>query len=482
MDIPTVHPPDYAKQSIALHELILNETKIITPEFLPSMLWVLCCLEFVSVGLYVLSAIPVIRKEGFWLFRTELNGMIRPNARVLIPICVCFYCAFDTSALISLLKDIRRNSLISVTAGGISLITYPLLLCTGWTKVWNILRAVPLTKYGLTSAMQTNGELNVTYFNPRAINFLSAFFYGFPLLFGGGPIYLITKEIWRINQTFNEYNRNYMMIISGSIESKEILQFNIEALQQVSSMLDSSNNVLFLARLLSMGYLLYVITIFLLMLFGYSLILQAVRYQIQTFQKSFEPRGIPLAIGNVQALDVSSKSPSISISSSYESPSCHSEQHGKRSWISRATNFSNWLPTLRHSSELLENPRRFSSPFHSHTLDSQEWERKNRALIRQQLKALRRYQVNLIWQSCCNTLITASFCGMNIIVGFNLLGVPSHYSLSNLSCFTITWSSVSWVSSWGIPLGLAMCMVSFSTPVKALRENAQRVEEEEEDW
>lgn len=169
---------------------------IITPRFLPSMLWVVFCLECISVVLYLLSAIPAIRKEGFWLFRTELNGMIRPNTRILLPICVFFYCAFDISALVSLLKDIRRKSLISLSAGGISLITYPLLLCTGWTKIWNILRAVPLTKYGLTSAMQTNGELNVTYFNPRTVNLMSAFFYGFPLLYGGAPIYLITKEIW----------------------------------------------------------------------------------------------------------------------------------------------------------------------------------------------------------------------------------------------------------------------------------------------
>ncbi|PLW29113.1 hypothetical protein PCANC_20301 [Puccinia coronata f. sp. avenae] len=456
MGTHTVHASEYVRQSIVLHEVILKETTIITPRFLPSMLWVVFCLECISVVLYLLSAIPAIRKEGFWLFRTELNGMIRPNTRILLPICVFFYCAFDISALVSLLKDIRRKSLISVSAGGISLITYPLLLCTGWTKIWNILRAVPLTK---------------------TVNLMSAFFYGFPLLYGGAPIYLITKEIWRINKTFNEYNRNYMMILSGSINSKEILEFNIEALQQVTSMLDSSNKVLLLARLLSLGYLVYVIMAYVLMLFGYSLILQAVRYQIQTFRKSLEQR-IPFD----GALHVSSNSISISVSSSCDTPSSHPEKRGKRSWISRNTNVSNWLPTMRYSSELLEKPRRFSSPFHSHKHDSQEWESKNRALIRQQLKALTRYQVNLIWQVCCNTLITASFCGMNIIVGFNLLGVPTHYSLSNLSCFTITWSSVSWVSSWGIPLGLAIFMASFSTPVKALRENTQRVDEEEEDW
>ncbi|PLW22045.1 hypothetical protein PCASD_19452 [Puccinia coronata f. sp. avenae] len=418
MGTHTVHASEYVRQSIVLHEVILKETTIITPRFLPSMLWVVFCLECISVVLYLLSAIPAIRKEGFWLFRTELNGMIRPNTRILLPICVFFYCAFDISALVSLLKDIRRKSLISVSAGGISLITYPLLLCTGWTKIWNILRAVPLTK---------------------TVNLMSAFFYGFPLLYGGAPIYLITKEIWRINKTFNEYNRNYMMILSGSINSKEILEFNIEALQQVTSMLDSSNKVLLLARLLSLGYLVYVIMAYVLMLFGYSLILQAVRYQIQTFRKSLEQR-IPFD----GALHVSSNSISISVSSAAIRP-----------------------PVIQKNAE-----NEVGSPeIRTFQIGSLQC-----VIPQSSLKSPVDFQV------CCNTLITASFCGMNIIVGFNLLGVPTHYSLSNLSCFTITWSSVSWVSSWGIPLGLAIFMASFSTPVKALRENTQRVDEEEEDW
>lgn len=472
-------PPDYASQSIALHQLVLDAAKITTPGFVPNLLWVVCLLELVSAVLYVISAIPTIREEGFWLFKAEANGMVRPNTRILIPICVVFYVAFDVTTLISLLMDMKSGTIVSVTTGAIGLSTYPLLLCTGWTKIWNVLRAVPLTKYGLASGVQANGEFNMSYFRPRTINCLSAFFYGFPLLFGGAPMYLIAKEIGLISKTFNEYNRNYSSIIHGDVQGASILLLNLEAMKQLTSLLHCSEKVLFHARLLSAGYLLYVVISFLFMMFGYLRILQAVRYQIKTFRKSIEHR-IPVDIGNNQCLvlDTPSKTQSISVFSHYDAPSCNSNMQETRGWISsRAIRFSEWLPTLRQTPEFLEKPRQSPNSLHSYAPGFQEWESTNLALIRYQLKALIKYRVNLIWQAFCNTLIMVSFSGMNIIVYFNMLGVPTHYSLSNLTAFTIVWASISWVLTLGIPMGLVMCIVSFSAPITALRENVERVEE-----
>jgi len=271
----TFQPSNYASQSIALHQLVLHAAKITSPGFVPHLLRVVCLLELISAVLYVVSAIPTIRKEGFWLFKPEANGMIRPNTRILIPICVVLYVAFDVTTLTYLLRDLKSGTIVSVAAGGIGLCTYPLLLCTGWTKIWNVLRAVPPTKYGLTAAVQANGELNLSYFRPRTINCLSAFFYGFPILFGGAPIYLITKEIWLLGKTFNEYNRNYLSIINGDVQGASVLLLNLEALKQLNSMVQHSEKVLFLAKLLSSGYLLYVVISFLFMMFGYLRILQA---------------------------------------------------------------------------------------------------------------------------------------------------------------------------------------------------------------
>jgi len=479
-DTTTFQPSDYAHQSIALHQLVLHAAKITTPGFVPNLLRVVCILELVSAVLYVISAIPTIRKEGFWLFKPEANGMIRPNTRILIPVCVVLYVAVDVTTLISLLMDLKSGTMVSVATGGIGLSTYPLLLCTGWTKIWNVLRAVPPTKYGLTAAVQANGELNLSYFRPRTINCLSAFFYGFPILFGGAPMYLITKEIWLMGKTFDEYNRNYLSIINGGVHGASIQLLNLEALKQLSSMVQRSKKVLLLAQLLSSGYLLYVVISFLFMMFGYLRILQAVKYQIKTFRESFEHR-IPFAIANNQGLvlDTPSKTPSISVFSYHDTPSCHSRMQETRSWnSSRAIRFSDWLPTFRQTPEFLEK-RQSPTSLHSHALDFQQWERTNRELIRYQLKALRKHRVNLIWQAFFNTLILVSFCGMNIIVSFNMLGVPTHYSLSNLTAFTIAWASISWVFTIGIPMGSVMIMVSFSSPITALRENTGRVEAEQ---
>lgn len=107
-------PPDYASQSIALHQLVLDAAKITTPGFVPNLLWVVCLLELVSAVLYVISAIPTIREEGFWLFKAEANGMVRPNTRILIPICVVFYVACMCSHyLFSLLSPMKDNVKLS---------------------------------------------------------------------------------------------------------------------------------------------------------------------------------------------------------------------------------------------------------------------------------------------------------------------------------------------------------------------------------
>ncbi|KAI7956918.1 hypothetical protein MJO28_004013 [Puccinia striiformis f. sp. tritici] len=466
----TPSPSDYAIQSTALHQLMLKATKTNNPECLHVLLYTACCLECISALLYAASTIPAIRRDGFWLFKTEANGMVRPNAQLIIPLCVVLYVLCDITTLILLVKDLKSNSMSAISTGmGVG--TFPILTFMGWTKIWNVLRAVPLTKYGLATARKANGESNVTYFKPRSINVLSALFYSVPLLFGGIPICLLVKAISEINRTFTEHNQNYSRIMSGSIEGEEILEVNLKALDQIASMQQASKKVTFLARLIASGYLFYVIISLIIMSLGYYRILEAVRYQIETFQKSFDQR-IPFAIGP-EAIETPSRLQSMSVSDSYDASSGHSSR--QRHWIS--SRLPDWLPTLRQSSHFLEKPRRSPTKTESRTLGLQQWESVNQALIQDQLKSLKRYQVNLYWQAACNSLTMFSFMGLNSIIAFNLLGVPTHYSASDLSWFSITWSSVSWVSTLGIPLGLVVFIVSLSPPITPLRENTERVDE-----
>ncbi|KNE92505.1 hypothetical protein PSTG_14106 [Puccinia striiformis f. sp. tritici PST-78] len=474
---PPPQPPNYVTQSIAIHQMMLVATKSHFPTVLPALLWSACCLEFISAFLYTVSAIPAIRKEGFWLFQTEGNGMVRPNTRIIIPICVVLYVICDASTLMLLLRDLRSKSLTSALTCGMGLSTYPILLFTGWTRIWNVLRAVPLTKHGLTTARQSNGEVNRTYFRPRTINVLSVLFYTVPLLYGGAPIYLLIKGTGQINQTFKEYNHNYSRIMSGSVGSKTILKYNLKAIEQMSSMLHTSQKVLSLSRLLAFGYLIYIVTSWLIMSFGYIRILQAVKYQIQTFKQSLDQRKA-IAVDR-QKLEASTKSDSISVTRSYDSSSCGSSISTARSYISAT--FLNLLPTLRPNPDFLEKPSQSTRTTESRTGGLEQWEIANRTLIQFQLKALRRYRVNLYWQMCSNSLILMCFFALNFIVCFNLLGVPTNYSVSDLSWLTITWASLSWVVSLGIPMGLVSFIVSLSPPVTTLRENTERVDEKE-DW
>ncbi|PLW16084.1 hypothetical protein PCANC_17499 [Puccinia coronata f. sp. avenae] len=261
------------------------------PPYLKILLWTIAFLEPIAAILYVASAIPAIRKEGFWFLKSETNGMIRPNNSLLIPIFVLLYMIFSLSSLICLLIDLHSTAIISARTTCLSLLAYPILLCTGWTKIWNILRAIPLTKYGLATMRQTIGDSSLKFFAPRTLNFLSAILHAFPLLFGA---VLITKEVWRIDQTFTQYSQNYASIISGKIDIESIASLNVMEVEQLISMLHRSDKVLFLARVISFGYFLNGVALLFIMVFGYYRLLEAVGYQVDTFQKAFKQRA-PIA-------------------------------------------------------------------------------------------------------------------------------------------------------------------------------------------
>ncbi|WAR56493.1 hypothetical protein PtB15_7B342 [Puccinia triticina] len=341
---------------------------------------------------------------------------------------------------------------------------------SGWTKIWNVLRAVPLTKYGLTSARQPNGESNVTYFRPRTINLLSAFFYGFPVIFGGLPVCLITKEISEINKTFLEYSHSYSTIHNGrTTTTQSMTEFNAETTKQTSSMIYSGEKLVFLWRLLSTGYCCNIVILFLIMAFGYFRIFQAVRYQTQTFRKSFEQH-TSLAIRS-HPVERSSTLKSTSISEGCNKPSVNFTQLTERAWIPQT--IASWSPTSHQEPDSLRNINYPPSNSHSPTLGTQEWQSVNREKALSQYKALIKYERNLVWQASCNALIMLSFLGMNVAVWCNWMQVPTRHSLSDLTWFIITWSSVSWVFAVGLPAGLVACLSSRSPPITFLRENVQ---------
>lgn len=81
----------FVGQSIALHQIFWNTANPNAPSFLTKILWVEAVLEPIAAVLYIISAIPAVRKEGFWFFAVESNGTIRPNNSLLIPIFVLLY-------------------------------------------------------------------------------------------------------------------------------------------------------------------------------------------------------------------------------------------------------------------------------------------------------------------------------------------------------------------------------------------------------
>ncbi|KAA1077745.1 hypothetical protein PGT21_018667 [Puccinia graminis f. sp. tritici] len=472
----TTPPANYTLQSIVINQLLTQAIKLDPPKPVPPILWSVSFLEPAAGILYVLSSIPAIRKEGFWFLKIEKNGMVRPNTRTIIPMFVLVYIVLSMATIYSFQKDVNKSYLSTVTIT-LSLCTYPFMLCTGWTRVWNVLGAVPLTKYGLiNTTRQANADSTMTYFKPRTINLLSIFLYAFPFVFAGPPIYFITLYTSEITQIYKEYNDAFLTIIKGNLESATILQLNVEAFRKIASMQKRGKQVLFLSRLISIGYCLNIFILFFMMLFGYLRILQAVRYQIRTFRQALQQH-IPLTL-NIQSSEIMPEIQPTPVSAAFHKYSGDSmKEKQRRSSPLVDMNISSWLPSLRHDPDFLEQSCSSMSSNNSRLNNQQPWEINNQIIIQSQCKALKIYQVNLVWQVICNSTVMIVLAALDFIIFTNFLQIPTRHPFSYLTSFVITVASVTWIFTIGIPFGLVAVIVAFSSPITTLREKSEVVNE-----
>ncbi|KAI7955737.1 hypothetical protein MJO29_007136 [Puccinia striiformis f. sp. tritici] len=473
----------YTVQSMALHQLVAHAMKFDPPKSVPTIMMVSTFLEPVAGMLYVISSIPTVRVEGVWFLRMEKNGMVRPNTRTIIPFFVLLYIAFSMTTIHCFQNDLTKSYLSTLTVT-LSLSTYPFMLCTGWTKIWNVLRTVPLTRYGLITTMrQTNANSTLSYFKPRTLNLLSIFFYLFPFVFAGPSIYWIALDLIEIENTYKQYNHAFSTIMTGKLTSNTILQLNIKALGQTAFMKQRAEKVIFHSRVISFGYAIYVVMLFFMMIFGYFRILEAVRHQIRTFRQAIDQHQLPLSLnipstGNLSVVQASPVSTNFDVSSFSDGSVLEKGSSTRPRPARLGMEVVSWLPSLRPDPDFLDQA--CTSNVASDYLNSNEqqpWEKKNRAIFNSQCKALQRYQVNLFWQVSCNTILMIALVVMDYIIFSNALHIPTRHKLSDLNWFSISMANVTWLSTVGIPFGLVAVVVAFSSPITTLRERTEVVKE-----
>jgi len=69
------------------------------------------------------------------------------------------------------------------------------------------------------------------------------------------------------------------------------------------------------------------------------------------------------------------------------------------------------------------------------------------------------------------------FMVMDVMISINSLQIPTRHTLADLNWFTVCIANATWVWTMGIPFGLAAVIVAYSSPITALREKADVVEE-----
>ncbi|KNZ57891.1 hypothetical protein VP01_2047g1 [Puccinia sorghi] len=473
---------NYTAQSVALHQLVVKVMKLDPPESVPLILSSTACLEPFAGFLYVLSSIPAIRQEGFWLMKMEKNGLIRPNIRTLIPMFVLVYIGLSMATIHCFQNDLRK-SIVSTVTVALSLTTCPFLLCTGWTKsklcyfklcerghftnlaccvllchrqkptvVWNVLTLIPRHKAGI-AMRQLNSDSTLTYFQPRTLNILSAFFYASPFVFSGPITYLLTREVVDLNHRFRDYDHNFSTIMTGKLKPETVLKLNIKAITQLAYMRQRGDKMLFLCRVYSFGYFLFILVLLCLMLFGYHRILQTVRYPIRVFHQAVKQQA-PVTLSVVSLSDNSALKTKMNSTSLDTSCDDTTILKRRRKTFKPVLQFSSWLPVFRQDPDFIPKPCASPTSDNLYLDNSQIWERNNQATIYSQCNALKKYQSHR--DECVS----------------NYLEVPKRRTLSELSWFTVCMGNAIWVGTMGIPFGLVTVLVAFSSPITAVREKA----------
>ncbi|KAA1081750.1 hypothetical protein PGT21_000255 [Puccinia graminis f. sp. tritici] len=430
-----------------------------------SIIWLVTIVGPVPGILYLISALKKCHTNGWWLVKADDRGYLYPHNRVMLALWMVAFTLVNLAHSISLLFDCRSH--LHPRTLIFHLVSFSLLSCFGWAKVWSVFYAMPPSRYRLAPVNQKSGPshplqsmkhpIPAYLFNPLIIiaHLVS--------LCGTLPWLVIAiKESYELLSAWDQYQSSYATMVGSS--STQILKFEsqLQALLSLKKMIQSVETVQ--KNVKNVCTLLLVITLVQLIALVWCSyrILGALYFQAGVLRKAasrqinlqYEPKQIEF--GFCQPSDPSSLN---KIASAPQALSRSGSMHSSAKTIF-TLHWKDFLPSLERGNKVS-----------AHVWRSEPFQRTQEQIVGDGIKdisafywKLRRYAMHTLWHIVLAALVKSSYIALCISLAS---GAFDGLTLSDFEVAVFQWVNITWNCGVGFLLGLFSCIDVF-TPTPTL--------------
>ncbi|EGG04816.1 uncharacterized protein MELLADRAFT_88580 [Melampsora larici-populina 98AG31] len=420
--------------------------------------------------LFLVGGLKRISKGGqdsLWLFRVDDRGYIHPNAIFVVTIWACLFTALDTAALVCLLLNL--STFVKWYTLVLHVMSFPVIFCFGWTKVWCFSYAAPPSALCLDSKRASSPTHHRKMVGPWLFNVGNITMYMIPFAFTIPLAISIAKKLRDVELYFNKYQEAHQLLKSilttpGISEiSPSAKQLQVKILLELNTLSKLSKEILFIVRCIAGGYAILDLIFTIGAIWTTWRIMRTLWSQVATLRRcaqrrrgdcsAIRPTNSKLSRHDIDQ-DNASTCPMRAISS-YSIPS-----------ISSNGNLLPWMPPFARGTEITRSTWT-SGACHD---KREDWEKYDEFVLSQKYACLSRYASNALWQATLIVVTSALFMTLDIFIVTNAMGVPHRHRLSDLTMVVIVWGNVIWNCGLGTILGIMSCVVAFSPTPQALAE------------
>ncbi|PLW43897.1 hypothetical protein PCANC_09634 [Puccinia coronata f. sp. avenae] len=238
------HIPTKPEEWVEVNQLVLSHYQSSISPSTHITIWLVTVLGPIPGILYLISAVKKCQINGWWLVRIDEGGYLYPHNRVMLSTWVIALTIVNLAHSISLLHDFETHFHPRTVL--CHLLTFLVLSCFAWGKVWSLYCSMPPCKYRLAQANNKSGAsrpsmkrpIPAYLFNPLiiAVHLIS--------LFGGFRwLWIAIKEVYHLSSLFDQYQASYASLSNPNSPDIVVLESQIKALFSLKEMLQSGGIV-----------------------------------------------------------------------------------------------------------------------------------------------------------------------------------------------------------------------------------------------
>lgn len=347
--------------------------------------------------------------------------------------------------------------------------SFPVLFCFGWTKVWCFAYAAPPSALRLDSKRSSSSVHQRKIVGPWLFNLGNIAMYLVPFAFTIPLVIATAKKLQAVESHFNKYQETHQALKSVLATpgmpkmSPSAKQLEAKIFIELNTLSELAKDILYFVRCIAGGFAIFDLIFTVGAIWTTWRIMRTLWSQVATLRKCAQRRRADRSA----ILPTNSKLPKDDIdqdtSSTYQIGQVSSYSIPS---ISSNTQLLPWMPPLMRGSEV-SSATWTSGVCHD---KREDWEKYDEFVLSQKYACLSRYAANALWQATLIVITSALFMTLDIFIVTNALGVPHRNRLSTLTMVVILWGNIIWNCGLGTILGIMSCVVAFSPTPKPLEE------------